>query len=241
MVFEKEIIKFWEGLMGLIDKWGWKKIISSIGLVAVAVFMIVSAYNLAQSVSFDKQKEVISQIMTENDEQKTQSHKEQMEIRESIKPYITGLLKEIINDMNADRTFVIELHNGSNNISGLPFLHCTMTYEQDAKNIDPIDEDYQNLTLSRFDFPDYLHNHDLWYGTIDDFSEIDPKISARMKLNNATYMVIATIRSENEEIGYFGFTYCNGKQPKDEDDMLEKVVYAVQKLSKWLDKDINNV
>ena len=69
-------------------------------------------------------------------------------------------------------------------------------------------------------------------------AQIDKKIASRMKNNGATYLVITTIRSDDSEIGYFGFTYCDGKEHKDNKDMMEFVVHVVQKLSKLLDKNI---
>lgn len=238
MSFEKETVGFWDSLLKLVEKWGYWKIIKVILLVVFGMSIILIAKNWASDFSFERQKEAMSEVMSENDDQRLEEHNDQMQMRGKIKPYITSLLKQALNDMNADRAFVIELHNGSNNTAGLPFIHCTMTYEQVARNVESIDEDYQNISLSRFDFPEYLHNHDLWMGEIDEFGEIDPKATSRMKNNDVTYLVITTIRSEEDEIGYFGFTYCDGKQPKDSKTITEFLVYSVQKLSKWLYKDI---
>ena len=72
---------------------------------------------------------------------------------------------------------------------------------------------------------------------LEEFENIDKKIASRMKNNGATYLVITTIRSEESEIGYFGFTYCNDKEPKDYKYTMEFMVKSVQKLSKLLDKN----
>lgn len=237
MALEKETLGFWERFIKMKDKYGYWNLTKVVLFVGFTIVFLYTAKNFGENFSFERQKEVISQVMSETDEQKFMLHAEQMTMRENIKPHITDLLKNTINTMNADRAFVIELHNGSNNTAGLPFIHCTMTYEEDARNIEPIDEDYQNLSLSRFNFPEYLHKHDLWFGTVEEFREIDPKITSRMKHNGVTYLVITTIRSETSEIGYFGFTYCNGKEHKSDKEMMEFMLHAVQKLSKWLDKD----
>lgn len=241
MAFEKETLGFWERLIKIIDKYGYWKLIKVVMFVVFTITMIYLGKNFGENYNFDKQREMISQIMTENDNLKVITHSEEMIRRNEIKPHITELLKNTISEMNADRAFVIELHNGSNNTAGLPFVHCTMTYEEDARGIESIDEDYQNLSLSRFDFPDYLNKHSVWFGNIDDFSDIDPKAASRMKNNDATYLVIATIRSEESEIGYFGFTYCNENEHKGEAETMSYIIQAVQKLSRWLDKDITDI
>ena len=236
MSLEKETLGFWERLMKFKDKHGYWNLTKLVLFVAFAIVVLFLAKNFAESYSFERQKEAMTEVMEQNNQQLFIEHNEQMQIRRDIKPLVSDLLKNTLNEMDADRAFIFELHNGSNNTAGLPFIHCTMTYEETARNIEPIDEDYQNLSLTRFSFPEYLHKHDLWFGTIDEFEAIDKKIASRMRNNGATYLVITTIRSENSEIGYFGFTYCNDKKHKDDKDMMEFIVYTVQSLSKLLDK-----
>ena len=236
MSLEKETLGFWERLMKFKDKHGYWNLTKLVLFVAFAIVVLFLAKNFAESYSFERQKEAMTEVMEQNNQQLFIEHNEQMQIRRDIKPLVSDLLKNTLNEMDADRAFIFELHNGSNNTAGLPFIHCTMTYEETARNIEPIDEDYQNLSLTRFSFPEYLHKHDLWFGTIDEFEAIDKKIASRMRQNGATYLVITTIRSENSEIGYFGFTYCNDKKHKDDKDMMEFIVYTVQSLSKLLDK-----
>ena len=236
MSLEKETLGFWERLMKFKDKHGYWNLTKLVLFVAFAIVVLFLAKNFAESYSFERQKEAMTEVMEQNNQQLFIEHNEQMQIRRDIKPLVSDLLKNTLNEMNADRAFIFELHNGSNNTAGLPFIHCTMTYEETARNIEPIDEDYQNLSLTRFSFPEYLHKHDLWFGTVEEFADIDKKLSSRMQNNGATYLVITTIRSENSEIGYFGFTYCNDKKHKDDKDMMEFIVYTVQSLSKLLDK-----
>ena len=237
MALEKETLGFWECLMKLKDKHGYWNLTKLVLFVAFTIAVLFLAKNFGESYTFERQKEAITEVIEENNQQLFIEHNEQMQIRRNIKPLVTEVLKNTINEMDADRAFVFELHNGSNNTAGLPFIHCTMTYEETARNIEVIDEDYQNLSLTRFSFPEYLHKHDLWFGTIEEFANIDKKIASRMKNNGATYLVITTIRSENSEIGYFGFTYCNNKEHKHDKDMMEFIVHTVQNLSKLLDKN----
>ena len=236
MSFEKETLGFWERLIKFKDKYGYWNLTKLVLFVAFAIAVLLLAKNFGENYSFERQKEAMTEVIEQNNQQLFIEHNEQMQIRRDIKPLVTDLLKNTLNEMDADRAFIFELHNGSNNTAGLPFIHCTMTYEETARNIEPIDEDYQNLSLTRFSFPEYLHKHDLWFGTIDEFEAIDKKIASRMRNNGATYLVITTIRSENSEIGYFGFTYCNDKKHKDDKDMMEFIVYTVQSLSKLVDK-----
>ncbi len=240
MALDKETLGFWEKLLKLVEKYGYWRMTKLVMFVVFTITMLYLGKNFGENYTFDeqKQKAVVSQVMAEKDQQREQLHSAEMTMRNNIKPLVSQLLRDAINQMNADRAFVIELHNGSNNTAGLPFIHCTMTYEEDGRDIQPIDEDYQNLSLSRFSFPEFLHTHDFWHGSIDEFEKIDPKVTSRMRNNDVTYLVIATLEIDDNEIGYFGFTYCNGKQHPSDKDIMSFVVESVQKLSKWLDKGV---
>lgn len=242
MAFERETLGFWERLMKFKDKHGYWNLTKLVLFVAFAVATLFLAKNFGESYSFERQKEAISEVMQENNQQMFIEHEEKMEQRRTIKPYVTDILKSTITEMGCGRAFVIELHNGSNNTAGLPFIHASMTYEVVARGIEPIDEDYQNISLTRFVFSEYLHQHDLWFGPIDEFVQMDPKMGGRLKNNGATYLVITTIRSENCEIGYYGFIYYK----KNELDFgnkenMEFILHSVQKLSKLLDKNTKTI
>lgn len=242
MAFERETLGFWERLMKFKDKHGYWNLTKLVLFVAFAVATLFLAKNFGESYSFERQKEAISEVMQENNQQMFIEHEEKMEQRRTIKPYVTDILKSTITEMGCGRAFVIELHNGSNNTAGLPFIHASMTYEVVARGIEPIDEDYQNISLTRFVFSEYLHQHDLWFGPIDEFVQMDPKMGGRLKHNGATYLVITTIRSENCEIGYYGFIYYK----KNELDFgnkenMEFILHSVQKLSKLLDKNTKTI
>ena len=237
MALEGETMGFWEQLMKMIDKYGYWKIFKSVIFVGCAVAFIFFMKNFGENFSFEKQKEVITKVMEENSEELHREHDAKMQQRREIKPYVMDLLKTTLEESKAGRAFVIELHNGSSNTAGLPFVHGSMTYEAVSRDIEPVDEDYQNISLTRYSFSEYLHSHDLWYGNIDEFSALDPKMGKRMGSNGAKYLVITTIRSETNEIGYFGFIYYDTKNHDYKKETMEFMIHAVQKLSRWLDKD----
>jgi len=236
MALEKEALGFWERLMKFKDKYGYWNLAKLVLFVAFSVAILFLAKNFGESYSFERQKEVVTEVLKENNIQQFKEHEVRMEQRRNIKPFVIDLLKSTITQMGAGRAFVIELHNGSNNTAGLPFIHASMTYEVVGHGIDPVDEDYQNISLTRYTFSEYLHTHDLWYGTIDEFEAFDPKMASRMKVNNSKYLVISTIRSETSEIGYFGFIFYDTKNHNWDKGTMEFMLHAVQQLSKWLDK-----
>ena len=146
MALERETLGFWEKLIKMGDKYGYWKLTKVVMFVVFTITMLCLGKNFGENYNFKEQKALISQVIDEKDRSRIETHSNEMKMRTAIKPYVTGLLKSTLIEMDADRAFVIELHNGTNNTTGLPFVHCTMTYEEDAKRIEKIDEDYQNLT-----------------------------------------------------------------------------------------------
>ena len=242
MDITKEAINAWKSLVKFIEEQGYWRLTKVILFVGFSVCFLYTMKNIGDTISADvifKQKTVVTDAINEIDNFKSVEHAEQMELRRDIRPKVSELLRHTILTVDADRAFVLELHNGSQNTAGLPFIHCSMTYEEDASDIEAIDEDYQNITLSRFNFPEYLHKNDFWYGTVDEFEKIDKKIADRMRSSGANYLVITTIRTKYNELGYYGITFCNGKTPKSTKQLMAHLLITVQDLSKLLDNTIN--
>lgn len=231
MALEGEQIGFVEKTIKMIEKYGLWKVVRAIILILLFLFGMYWVQVAATRVGTRQGTEQVT-------EERATEHEEQMSIRKNIQPQVENILREVLDKTGADRAWVIELHNGSSNTAGLPFVHCTMTYEVDGDSIESIDEDYQNLSLSRFKFPQYLHKNKVWYGTIDEFKQVDKKMANRMIVNGANYMVISTIETSTNELGYFGFTYCNGKIPSNKAIIASETATSIQKLSKLLDKTI---
>lgn len=242
MEFTKDFLGFWKGLTKFINEQGYWRMTKVVLFVAFTICLFYIAKNFGESFDVNRafQKEVVKEAIVETNEQNKLFHAQQMKLREKVKPEISKILRQDIVDLDADRSFVIELHNGSNNTAGFPFLHCTMTYEEVKPGIEPADEDYQNITLSRFNFPQYLHENDIWIGKISDGVDIDPKICKKLTSSDVTYIVIATIKSTKYELGYYGIVYCNGHKPAERNKILQHFLTNVQHLSKLLDRTNEN-
>lgn len=231
MALEGEQLGFLEKTVKLIEKYGLFKIFKALLVIAMFVFVMVNGADFISNIINTTTKSIIKEQAAET----TRIHDIALDKRKKIKPQVDKILKDILNSLDADRSFIIEMHNGTNNTSGLPFLYGEMTYEDVSDGIEHIDGDYINLALSRFSFPTYMEKEHLWIGTIDELSKIDDKLSKRLISNDVTYIAICHIHGLNNEIGYFGITYCNNKPPKPRSEIVTKILNSTQKLSILLD------
>lgn len=221
-----EHLEFLEKTIKLMDKYGLWKIFQATLVLAGFLYITYNVQNLPDivSVAFNNETEI-----------RQKSHDAAVEVRRAIKPNVDMLLKDALSTMNADRAFVIEMHNGTNNVAGLPFIYGEMTYEEVRPHIAHIDEDYTSVNLSRFNFPIYIENNHIWRGSIEELGKIDSKLASRLASNDVTFLAIIGLHGVNNELGYFGFTFCNGKAVPTEQEIEICLTSTAQKLSILLD------
>ena len=117
-------------------------------------------------------------------------------------------LKDMVFEMHAYRGFVIELHNGKVNSTGLSFNYGAMTYEAlGSDTIISVAEDYADFTLDRYPILMKVYDEGYWCGTTDDLAKFDKRMALRLESNNAYGIVLTTIYGVKSEIGFLGITY----------------------------------
>lgn len=221
-----EHIGFLERMIKLMDKYGLWKISQATLVLAGFLYLMYNVQNLP---------DIVSGAFTRQTEMTTKEHDAAVETRRSIKPDIDMLLKDALSSMCADRAFVMEMHNGTNNVAGLPFIYGEMTYEEVRSHVGHVDEDYTSMNLSRFNFPMYIEKNHMWYGSIDELSTIDAKLAARLASNDVVYIAIIDLHGVSNVLGYFGFTYCDKKNIANEKEIETHLASTAQKLSILLD------
>ena len=67
-------------------------------------------------------------------------------------PQISMILKDLLINLNGSRATVCEIHNGTNTLAGIPFIHLTMTFEEISSEDEYSRDDYNGLNMSRIPF-----------------------------------------------------------------------------------------
>ena len=167
--FNTGMLGWVEKFLFLIHNYGFKKILQALVLLGLCVsFFLV--YNTV------KEENLIKEIITqENDIHTTAS-----QVRKEVDPKITKTLTRMLYSMNADRVSVLEMHNGKENPTSLPFLYCDMTYEETRDHVPYVSEEYEDLNMSKFQFPSFLYKNKIFYGSVDEIIEIDKKLGLRL-------------------------------------------------------------
>ena len=223
-------VNFFEKAVQVVDKYGSWKVFQAI--IYLGLFLFIIFYIPAIT------KATVERVTTESinsaDKDKETRHLENLELRKEMQPQIYAILGTFLEKTRADRAFIVELHNGSNNLNGVPFLHGSVTYDKSREGLEPIDEDYQNLSLSRFSMSTYLHANYNYIGSVEKLSTIDKKLSAKLVSNDVKYIAVMTLHNGTNEWGWFGLIYNRETDIPSEKDILNEMMVTSQSITKTL-------
>lgn len=219
-----KVITIMERVKGFIDKHGLKGTFTTLLTVFVAACVGYCVFNPV--VVFER----VQQIQIER-------HNEAVKARLSVDPKIRNYLMEMKAELGADRTYILETHNGGTNLANLPFLYVDLTYAEPRNNLSWLEMEYNNLRLSRYPWADYVYNHGFWFGPISDTKEIDSELHQRLSKEGVSYMGMVMMYGEDSmPSGTLGVVYehdCD--RPSD-----VEVLRIMQKYSNIISKLLEN-
>ncbi len=218
----KGAFNWFENIVILIQNYGFKKILQAVLLIGLcASFTLV--YNTI------KEENIIKEILLDKD----RIHSDASKVRKEVDPKISKTLTRMLYSMNADRVCVLEMHNGKENPTSLPFLYCDMTYEETRENVSYVAEEYEDLNMSKFQFPSFLYKNKVFYGSVDEIIEIDKKLGLRLQMNDVKYIGMILIRT-NTDIGFITISWME-KPNITKDMIIADLTYYVQEIGTYLD------
>lgn len=219
-----KVITLMERVRGFIDKHGLKGTFTTLLTVFIAACVGYYAFNPGVIL------EQAQQIQIER-------HNEAVKARLDADPKIRSYLLEMKVELDADRTFILETHNGGTNLTNLPFLYVDLTYAEPRNNLSWLEMEYNNLRLSRYPWANYIFNHGFWFGPISDIEETDSELNQRLSKEGVSYMGMVMMYGEDSmPSGTLGVVYENdGDRPND-----VEVLKIMQKYSNIISNLLEN-
>jgi len=216
-----------EKIVKMLSSYGYKKVLS-----ALLIFMLFTA----TIIIFTNQKAIVSRIVKEQTAAVQLNNAKNLEFRvKVVNPRVDAILYKLLVQTGADRAFVIEMHNGTDNPTGLPFAFGDMTYERlRSDSTESILNQYNRMNLSAIPMASYLCKNKRFFGTVEELSTIDLKISRRIKINGINFIGLYSVRGNEVEIGWVGISFQD-KKPKNISNSEGCLLDASQRLSILLD------
>lgn len=159
-----------------------------------------------------------------------------------ITPKIQKNLDAILYTLNADRAYLLEMHNGKKNTTGLPFRYMDLSYETTnlESKASKIGMHYQNMPTTLYRFPYYLQEHKYYIGNIEDFEHIDADLGKQMEGNHARYVALIALNSDGTPLGFLGISWCDVNNVPDKLLIQSKLVCYERIFSQLLDLRIQS-
>lgn len=220
------LLKLIDPAIKVVKNFGFARTIGYVVMLACVVFTAVSLLNIDQTVQ---------NAISSHNEAEIEAHDRAVEKRYANSPKIDKIMSEVLYKYGADRVCIVEMHNGTKNVAGLPFIYGEMTYEVCREGVLPVDADYTQFNLSRLSFPTFMFEHNAFCGSMNEVNRIDDKFAERLLVNNSTYLCGYTLHGSTNVIGYFGVIWCGGAPEETNQLMKDLAVYA-QKLAILLDE-----
>lgn len=155
-------------------------------------------------------------LMKKMDNIKQKAHTEAVMKRLENEPKIRENLVNLRAELRADRVYILETHNGGNNLAGLPFIYVDLTYAEPKGALTWLENEYKNVRLSRYPWATEVYNSTYWSGEVDNLEGLDPELYYRLKNEDVTFMAVMMMYGTYNPSGVVGVVYTGESYPSDE-------------------------
>lgn len=189
-------ITWFERTSAFIKKTGLKDII--VTSMVIFMFIVIGYVAINPSKTIERYEKIIEK-----------KHTESVMRRLNNEPKIREGLISLKSELNADRVYILETHNGGTNLAGLPFLYVDLTYAEPKTSLGWLENEYRNVRLSRYPWASALYENTSWNAPVEDLETLDPELYHRLKSEGVEYMAAIMMYGEHSPSGVIGIVYTD--------------------------------
>ena len=138
-------------------------------------------------------------------------HAAAIQKRMDASPKIREIMCDMQREIGCDRVYILEAHNGGDNLTKLPFVYIDLTYAEPNKQNYWLEDEYKNVRLSRYPWASKVYEDQYWAGTLADMEKVDYELFCRLQKEEVGYMAAIMMYGENNPIGVLGIVYKDGQ------------------------------
>ena len=162
-------------------------------LTFLAVILIV--LGAAGTISYFTAKQSANDAVKIQLELQQKIHDIEMDMRMKNSGALNSLVVQLMYETKADRVLLAEYHNGSSNISGIPFLKWSVTFESFTDNMGfGVANDYQQQQITLYPFITHIGENYLYRGYVEtELKKIDKSYAYRLLSHGIEYIIVSQI------------------------------------------------
>jgi hypothetical protein len=160
-------------------------------LFAIVVILLSGAGGLAYIYAQKGATEAVTaQLAIQN-----QIHDYEMNLRMENSAALNNVVMQLMYETKADRVLLAEYHNGSSNVSGVPFLKWSVTFEAFTDEMEyGVANEYQQQQITLYPFITHIGENYLYRGFVEtDLKAIDKSYAYKLLSNRIEYIIVSQI------------------------------------------------
>lgn len=181
-----------------------KGVIFMLIAITIAVFIYLG---VSFAINPKKYIEYYNEIQSTKAQIEDARHKDLIAKRMENTPKIQAECDKLLWKTGGQRVLFLEMHNNTNNISGLPFYYADASCESLDDNSYPIAEYCKQVKLSLMPFATELFERGSWHGSMEDLFLIDKSFYHKVKASGADHMAAVVVHGTEEEVGMLFVMY----------------------------------
>ena len=160
-------------------------------LLAIVVILLVGAAGLSYIYAQKGANDAVKAQL----ELQQKIHDYEMNLRMENSGRLNNVVMQLMYETNADRVLLAEYHNGSSNISGIPFLKWSVTFEAFRDEMGfGIANEYQQQQITLYPFITHIGENYLYRGFVEtDLKAIDKSYAYKLMANKVEYIIVSQI------------------------------------------------
>jgi hypothetical protein len=201
-------------------------------LFAIVVILLSGAGGLAYIYAQKGATEAVTaQLAIQN-----QIHDYEMNLRMENSAALNNVVMQLMYETKADRVLLAEYHNGSSNVSGVPFLKWSVTFESFRDEVGfSVANDYQQQQITLYPFITHIGENFLYRGYVNtDLKKIDNSYAYKLMAHQIEYIIVSQIvNDKGSKCGMLILEYTNASVI-DEYNVKQKLHKASQECAALL-------
>lgn len=160
-------------------------------LFAIVMILLSGAGGLAYIYAQKGANEAVAtQLAIQN-----QIHDYEMNLRMENSAALNNVVMQLMYETKADRVLLAEYHNGSSNVSGVPFLKWSVTFEAFTDEMEfGVANEYQQQQITLYPFITHIGENYLYRGFVEtDLKAIDKSYAYKLLSNRIEYIIVSQI------------------------------------------------
>lgn len=149
---------------------------------------------------------------------------------------VNRLLTELLQKTSADRVALFEYHNGGYNLTGMPFLHFSLSICRNNYGVDDLSKDFNDILVSSVpDFVKELDQNEIVYiQDIENLRATFPRLYKELVEDGIKQVLFCNIEGINDPVGILMLAFKTADTNLNR-KVRKEIFKKVQKISTMLD------